>query len=41
MRKINCKIQFSWIKAHVGILGNGIAEALAKKAAKNSDVIEY
>ena len=40
MRKINCKIQFSWIKGHVVILGNELADALAKEAAKKADIIE-
>ena len=41
MRKINCKIQFSCFKVHVGILGKELADALAKKAAKKADIIEY
>ena len=41
MRKINWKIHFSWIKAHVGILGNEVTDALSKKAAKKADRIEY
>ena len=40
MRKINWKIEFSWINAHVGIRGNELAGALAKKAVKKADIIE-
>ena len=40
MRKINWKIQFSFIKAHVGILRNELADALPKKAVKKADIIE-
>jgi len=40
MEKINWKIQLSWVKAHVGIQGNELAETLAKEAATNSDIKE-
>jgi hypothetical protein len=30
-------IQFSWVKAHVGIHGNELADRLAKEAARNKD----
>jgi len=40
MEKINWKIQLSWVKAHVGIQGNELADTLAKEAATNSDIIE-
>jgi len=33
MGKTNCKIQFSWVKAHVGIQGKEVADTLAKEAA--------
>jgi len=29
------KIEFWWVKAHVGIYGNEIADRLAKKAARS------
>jgi hypothetical protein len=38
MNKKNWKIQFKWVKAHVGIFGNEIADRLAKKATQNYDV---
>ena len=38
--KINWKTQFSLIKAHFGIVGNELADALAKKVAKKADIIE-
>jgi hypothetical protein len=30
-------IEFSWVKAHVGMYGNEIADQLAKEAAQNKD----
>jgi ribonuclease HI len=40
MGKIDWKIQFSWVKAHIGIQGNELADTLAKEAATNADIIE-
>jgi ribonuclease HI len=40
MGKINWKIQFCRVKAHVGNQGNELADALAKGAAKNADMAE-
>ena len=31
------KIEFSWVKVHVGIYGNEIADRLAKEAARSKD----
>jgi len=39
MGKINWKIQLCWVKAHVGIQGNELADTLAKKAATKADII--
>ena len=40
MRKINWKIQFKWITAHVGILENELGDELANKAVKRADILE-
>ena len=36
----NWTIHFSWVKAHVGIFGNELADRLAKKAAFNNEIEE-
>jgi ribonuclease HI len=40
MEKINWKIQLCWVKAHVGIQGNELADTLAKEAATSTDIME-
>jgi hypothetical protein len=40
LKEIDWIIQFCWVKAHVGIEGNELADALAKKAASNADISE-
>jgi len=40
MGKTNWKIQFSWVKAHVGIHENEVTEKLAKEAGTNLDIKE-
>jgi hypothetical protein len=40
LKKIDRIIQFCWVKAHVSIEGNELANALSKKAASNADISE-
>jgi len=40
MEKIDWKIQFCWVKAHVGIQGNELTDTLAKEAVTNADITE-
>jgi ribonuclease HI len=40
MGKINWKIQLCWVKAHIVIQGNELADTLAKEAATKIDIIE-
>ena len=35
LNKKKWRIEFKWVKAHVGIHGNEIADRLAKEATKN------
>ena len=36
--KRNWTIKFTWIKAHVGIYGNDLADKLAKEATRKDDI---
>ena len=40
LKKMQCYLQFSWVKAHVDILGNEKADTLAKEAAMSTDAPE-
>jgi REP element-mobilizing transposase RayT len=37
LKRTNWTVEFSWVKAHVGIYGNELADQLAKGAACNRD----
>jgi len=38
LERTNWTIEFSWVKTHVGIYGNELADKLAKPAACNRDI---
>jgi hypothetical protein len=40
MNKANWEVKLGWVKAHAGIMGNELADTLAKKAAKNESLTE-
>ena len=40
MARTSWEISLCWIKAHVGILGNELADSLAKKATSNKSLTE-
>ena len=42
MSKANWEVNLCWVKAYAGIMGNELADTLAKKAAKNESLtVEY
>jgi hypothetical protein len=38
LEKVNWNIEYTWIKAYAGHIGNVFADKLAKEAARNSDI---
>jgi hypothetical protein len=40
MNKADWEVKLCWVKAHAGILGNELADTLAKKAATNESLSE-
>ena len=41
MEKSNWTVAFAWVKAHAGILGNELADQMAKTAARVKDKTSY
>jgi ribonuclease HI len=39
LERFNVTIEFSWVKAHIGVYGNKLADRLAKDAARNRDTM--
>ena len=40
MQQNNWNVEFSWVKAHIGIQGNETADRLAKEAAESRNIVE-
>ena len=40
MNRTSCEVTLCWVKAHEGILGNELADTLAKKTATNESLTE-
>jgi len=38
MERDECKVEFSWVKAHAGQRGNELADRLAKEASSSKDI---
>ena len=41
LKAVNWSIDFGWVKTHVGIYGNELADNLAKEAASSSSMVCY
>jgi len=39
LEQVHCNIEISWVKAHIGIIGNELADRLAKTAANDNDTV--
>jgi len=38
LERSNCAVTFAWVKSHASVLGNDLADQMAKTAARDEDM---